>query len=131
MIPLSILGNQPLLRVEGEQGAVFSWYEDPSLTILLDTGDSYETGKKETGVYTYYVTQTLSLIESAPDTIELRITNLVNIPDKAFLNALLREGVDTNGDFLIDHIEAEAVEKLNVNYVWNYRYDRNRGICKS
>jgi len=110
------VGEPAIIRVEGEQGAIFSWYEDPSLTILLDTGDSYETGKKETGVYTYYVTQTLYLIESAPDIIELRITNLVNIPDKAFLNALLREGVDTNGDCLVDHIEAETVEKLNVNY---------------
>ena len=32
----------------------------------------------------------------------------VNIPDAAFLDALIEEGVDTNGDKLIDIEEAEA-----------------------
>ena len=40
--------------------------------------------------------------------------NPVNIPDDAFLNALIEEGVDTNGDGIISHAEAEAVISLDV-----------------
>ena len=32
--------------------------------------------------------------------------NLVSIPDRAFLYALIEEGVDTNGDSLISYSEA-------------------------
>jgi len=38
----------------------------------------------------------------------------VNIPDDAFLNALIKEGVDTNGDGLISSAEAEVVLTLDV-----------------
>ena len=38
----------------------------------------------------------------------------VNIPDDAFLNALIEEGVDTDGDGQISHSEAEAVRSLDV-----------------
>jgi hypothetical protein len=38
----------------------------------------------------------------------------VNIPDTAFLHALIDEGVDTNGDSLISYSEAEAVTELYV-----------------
>ena len=38
----------------------------------------------------------------------------VDIPDKAFLNALLAQGIDTNGDSLISHMEAEAVNRVDV-----------------
>jgi hypothetical protein len=37
-----------------------------------------------------------------------------NIPDDAFLNALIEEGVDTNGDGIISPAEAEAVISLDV-----------------
>jgi surface protein len=40
-------------------------------------------------------------------------TTIVNIPDTAFLNALIQEGVDTNGDSLISYGEAEAVGSLD------------------
>lgn len=36
----------------------------------------------------------------------------VNIPDPSFLEALLAEGVDTNGDSIISYAEAEAVTEL-------------------
>ena len=39
---------------------------------------------------------------------------LVDISDDAFLNALIEEGVDTNGDGLISSEEAEAVISLYV-----------------
>ncbi|MFC2086709.1 T9SS type A sorting domain-containing protein [Bacteroidota bacterium] len=41
-------------------------------------------------------------------------SDIVNIPDQNFLNALIREGVDTNGDSLISYTEAEKVITLNV-----------------
>jgi hypothetical protein len=37
------------------------------------------------------------------------------ITDEAFLNALIKKGVDTNGDSNISPAEAEAVDSLNVN----------------
>jgi Leucine-rich repeat (LRR) protein len=40
--------------------------------------------------------------------------NFVNIPDTAFLHALIDEGIDTNGDSLISYAEAEALTSLNV-----------------
>jgi hypothetical protein len=38
----------------------------------------------------------------------------VTIPDTAFLDALIEEGVDTNEDSLISYAEAEAILSLNV-----------------
>jgi Leucine-rich repeat (LRR) protein len=40
----------------------------------------------------------------------------VNIPDTAFLYALIDESVDTNGDSLISYAEAEAVTYLEFSY---------------
>jgi hypothetical protein len=107
-------GKPSLLTVTGKQWAVYKWYEDPLLTTLLHTGESYETEKTDTGTYTYYVTQTLCQLESAPDTVVLSISYLVDIPDPAFLRALIAEGVDTYGDRLISCTEAEAVSSLDV-----------------
>jgi hypothetical protein len=41
----------------------------------------------------------------------------VNIPDTAFLHALIDEGVDTNGDSLISYEEAESINFLDVSGV--------------
>lgn len=46
----------------------------------------------------------------------------VDIPDQAFLYALIEEGVDTNGDSMISYFEAEAVTTLNVS---SYLLDRD------
>ena len=43
---------------------------------------------------------------------------IVNIPDTAFLYALIEEGVDTNGDSLISYAEVEAVTLLDVSGAW-------------
>ena len=107
-------GEPSLLTLTGKPGAVYKWYEDPGLTTLLFTGESFEIEKTDTGTYTYYVTQTLGQLESAPDTVSLTISNLVDIPDPAFLHALLLEGVDTYADRLISSAEAEAVSSLDV-----------------
>ncbi len=42
--------------------------------------------------------------------------NPVNIPDDAFLNALIEQGIDTNGDGFISINEAEAITILDVSY---------------
>lgn len=50
--------------------------------------------------------------EKEPDPIDLN--GPVNIPDQAFLDALIEEGVDINGDSIISYGEAEAINILQV-----------------
>ena len=53
------------------------WYFDPSLTILLYTGQTFSTGQTTPGIYTYYVTQTdANGCESSATTVTLEIYNL-------------------------------------------------------
>ncbi len=108
-------GKPAILTVEGDQSAEFKWYEDPSLTILLGTGESYETEETDTEIYTYYVTQTICMIESAPDTVILNIVTSISIPDNTFLNALIEQGVDADGDGFISYSEAGSVTSIDVN----------------
>ena len=48
--------------------------------------------------------------------------NSVDIPDDAFLNALIEEGVDTNGDSLISSAEAAEVTSLEIRGPINEKY---------
>jgi len=50
--------------------------------------------------------------EKEPDPIDPN--EPVNIPDQAFLDALIEEGVDINGDNIISYGEAEAINNLRV-----------------
>lgn len=106
--------NEPaVLTVSGRPGAVFSWYEDSLAAIGLCTGQSYETGRTDTGSYAYYVTQTLCGHESVPDKVTLKIYDPpLSIPDPVFLDALIGQGVDGNEDGLISLLEAESTTKL-------------------
>ncbi len=52
----------------------------------------------------------------------------VDIPDQAFLNALIDEGVDTNGDSLISFEEAEAVISLDISGHLGGSWTVSRGI---
>ncbi|MBN4051570.1 DUF1573 domain-containing protein, partial [bacterium AH-315-M05] len=54
-------------------GTFIQWYDDPGLTILLFSGDTFATGETAVGGYTYYVTQTISGCESPADTVVLTI----------------------------------------------------------
>jgi len=57
-------------------GTYIRWYDDPGLTSLVFTGDTFVTGDTAAGIYTYYVTQTDTLVnncESFADTIVLTI----------------------------------------------------------
>lgn len=50
------------------------WYSDASLTTLVHTGNSYNTGQTAVGVYTYYVTDSLSgCVSSSSDSATLTI----------------------------------------------------------
>jgi Leucine-rich repeat (LRR) protein len=102
------------LRVEGEAGALFNWYADPTLASLLATGEFFVPPETDTGRYTYYVTQTLCTLESAPDTVELYISDHILFPDSVFLHALIKQGSDSNGDGGISNEEAEALNYLDV-----------------
>jgi len=63
----------PDLRATGDS---LKWYSDIDLTILVDTGNYFSTGKTEPGVYTYYVTQTINGVESDPTEVVLTIHNI-------------------------------------------------------
>lgn len=43
----------------------------------------------------------------------------VSIPDKAFVNALIEEGVDTNGDRIISYVEAALITYLDISGNWD------------
>ena len=61
----------PELTAAGEN---IRWYGDSMLTNLLDTGNSFNPVQTETGIYTYFVTQTISGFESSGN----RITFTIN-----------------------------------------------------
>ncbi|MCP4310474.1 MAG: T9SS type A sorting domain-containing protein [Bacteroidetes bacterium] len=107
-------GEAAWLTAHGYPGAILKWYGDSLLTDPLFTGDEFDAQIQDLGTYTYFVTQTICQNESAPDKVLLRIEDLVSIPDHKFLQALIKEKVDTNNDGIITYPEAEAVTKLNV-----------------
>jgi len=63
-------GIIPALEVIGED---ITWYDDPELMNVVNTGNSFETGQTEPGTYTYYTTQAADGCESQPLEINLHI----------------------------------------------------------
>lgn len=61
-------------------GSNVIWYEDPALTIIAATGNSFNTGITAPGNYVYYVTQTVTGCTSASDTVYLNIFSLPVTP---------------------------------------------------
>ncbi len=57
-------------------GQNLQWYSDANLSNLLFSGSSFATGKTQVGIYTYYVTQTISGAESSPAIAKLIIRAL-------------------------------------------------------
>jgi Leucine-rich repeat (LRR) protein len=108
------LGEPAILSVYGEPGAGFRWYRDPAMQTLLQTGESFKTSDTSPGEYLYYVTQSLDLLESPPDTVSLEISEFVHIPDSAFLMALVAKGVDAYNDHQISYEEAAATTVLQI-----------------
>ena len=57
------------------------WYDDPGLTNIVGSGNSYLTGQTVVGVYTYYLTDTdANGCESAATIVTLEIYELANAP---------------------------------------------------
>lgn len=80
------------------------------------TGDFSQDGTSCSGSYLYTeppcspVSVIWTAVATDPDTTEV----LVEIDDLNFLSALIEQGVDTNGDDMISHGEAEAVVSLDI-----------------
>lgn len=60
-------------------GTNLKWYNDAGLTQLSGTGTPFPTGKTTSGVYTYYVTQTINGCQSAATTVTLTIGRGITI----------------------------------------------------
>lgn len=61
-------------------GTNIRWYGDAALTNLLFSGTSYATGETTVGIYTFYVTQSVSSCESPADTVVLTIKATPAVP---------------------------------------------------
>lgn len=68
----------PALNTTGEN---VRWYTDNSLTNLVHTGNSYNSGKTEVGTYRWYVTQTINGCTGLADTFILVIRSKPSAPD--------------------------------------------------
>lgn len=68
----------PNLTAEGNN---IKWYSDYKLNNLVYAGNSFATGHTSKGIYTYYVTQTLSDCESVPKAVHLIILEGVSPPE--------------------------------------------------
>ncbi|MFH1320589.1 MAG: DUF1573 domain-containing protein [Bacteroidota bacterium] len=64
-------------------GANIKWYSDTGLTTLVYTGSPFTTGDTASGVYNYYVTQTVSSCEGPADTASLTIYSMPPAPTAA------------------------------------------------
>ncbi len=61
-------------------GEYIRWYSDYGLTDLVYEGASFATGHASRGIYTYYVTQTLSECQSPPKAVHLIILEGITPP---------------------------------------------------
>lgn len=62
------------ITAQPQSGGLISWYYDPGLSYLLDTGEQYNpTGI--TSTTTYYVTETVGVCESHPSEVKIIIKN--------------------------------------------------------
>ena len=65
-------GVIPALEVIGEN---ITWYDDPELLTMVATGNVFETGETEPGMYTYYAIAETNGCESLPLEVSLNINN--------------------------------------------------------
>jgi PKD repeat protein len=81
--------NVPDLYAEGDN---ILWYDDPELTNLVNTGNTFVTGITEPGIYPFYATQTLGSCEGEPLTITLTIHALPEVTLEPFEDVCLDSG---------------------------------------
>ncbi len=58
------------------EGTDIKWYDDPALSNLVYSGNTFATGQTDPGVYMYYATQTSGYCESLATTVSLTIHEL-------------------------------------------------------
>jgi len=80
----------PDLAAEGED---IRWYADKQQISLLHTGSTFSTGQIDPGIYTYYVTQTLSGCES--DILPVKLMIYLNVPPPVAENIITIIGEPT------------------------------------
>ena len=82
------------------------------------SGDSGSCGESLSFNLSYEYTNVgvpfCSALEAGQSVRCIKSDSIVSIPDTAFLNILIQERVDTNGDSLISYSEAELVLSLNL-----------------
>ena len=81
--------NVPDLYAEGDN---ILWYDDPQLSNLVNTGNTFATGITEPGVYPFYATQTLGSCEGEPLIITLTIYALPEVTLEPFEDICLDFG---------------------------------------
>ncbi len=78
---VSVCENMDTPPLEAE-GTNISWYNDPELTMLVSTGNVFDTGDTLPGEYPYYATQLIDGCES--EAIELILT-IYDTPEVSFM----------------------------------------------
>lgn len=78
--PFNYCTSQPIMLTATAGSATIRWYSDPGLTNLLRTGNTYNPSTPPfnlnntiPGDYTFYVTSSEGICESAPSVVELHI----------------------------------------------------------
>ena len=66
------------------EGTDVQWYDDDALTNMVHSGNSFATGETESGVYTYYATQTAEGCESNSTMVSLTIHELPAVTLESF-----------------------------------------------
>ena len=72
-------------------GTAVQWYDDSLLTNMVFSGSSFSTGQTNTGVYTYYATQTDGGCESLATTVTLTINALPTVGLPPFTGVCINE----------------------------------------
>ncbi len=74
--------GSPVPNLTATGTGVIKWYSDISLTQLVYTGASFATAQSAIGIYTYYVTQTISTCQSNATPVVLTIYASPSAPNK-------------------------------------------------
>lgn len=61
-------------------GVIVEWFNNSELTSLANTGNTFITGLTTSGIYTWYVTQTINNCKSPADTVVLAIYDIPAAP---------------------------------------------------
>ncbi len=114
----------PDLSATGEN---IQWYTDSELTTLVNSGNSYSTGKAQAGVYSYYVTQTVLSCQGPAESVNLQIHSLpfVDLGNDTTISTNDTMVLDAGNDFVnyswSDGSSEQTITLRNLN-VGDYEY---------